>query len=874
MKEEDTIHPPRWATRFVEWYCKPQMAEDLLGDLNEFFERNLKEKGKRYARWIYVIDAFKFLRIYTIRRPQFLHLIIHWIMISSYIKTSGRSLLRNKLFSVINIAGLAISMSVGLLLISFLSDLKSYDQFNTRKDRIYRVISMRTGSDHQTWPFASTSVLAGKLIKENVAGVEEASIISKEFGTDVSYKDKTMPMDWTWADNSFLKIFTFPLSKGDPATALKEPYSVVVTQNAAKKLFGTEDPIGKTLVFDSLSYTVTGVLEDIPKFSHIQLEVVGSYATKEIIEKNNDKFLQWTNMWINYVYILLPENESPEKLTANLNSISNAQNANNSQVKIDLSLQPLTNIVIGRGIGNELGANMDPTVLWILGLLTFIVILSASFNYTNLSIARAMRRTREVGVRKVMGAYKSNVLWQFIFESIFISICALIFSVCLFIVIRPFLLGMAPEISEMISLQLDSKIVAFFILLAISVGLISGILPALFFARIRPAQVLKSNSAIKIFRHLNLRRTLIFVQYTISLVFITATVIGYYQYKGLLNFDLGYKTENIINVKLYGNKPEILEKEFSEIPEVVEISGSAMITSVGNYWGVTAKNIDTGDSVNLFFNIIDEDYIPLHSHRLLAGRNFKAKLNEKEENEIIVNEKLLKDLKITVNNPDQAIGKFIEVDGKKMAIIGVMPDFHYGKVTSELIPVAFRYNRYPSGFINLKIDSRDIASTMAKIEGAWKKVDKIHPMDAKFYKDQLEMAYDEFSAMIKLIGLLSVLAVSIASMGLLGMVVFTTETRLKEIGIRKALGADTGNIIYLLSKNFLFLLVTATLLAVPSTYLFFEKVILSDFAFHAPIRIIEVWMGFIIVGLIAFIMIGSQTFKVANTNPATVLKNE
>jgi len=281
------------------------------------------------------------------------------------------------------------------------------------------------------------------------------------------------------------------------------------------------------------------------------------------------------------------------------------------------------------------------------------------------------------------------------------------------------------------------------------------------------------------------------------------------------------------------------------------------------------------DSATVMLNFINEHYLPMHEHKILAGINFAPRPENAEESEVIVNEKALKHFDIGGGDPAKALGEVISIENKSLTIVGVVEDFHYETVEEEIEPMAFRYFHYgTNGYVNAKIATQDWSSVMASIETAWRKIDKVHPLEATFYEDQIQEAYNQFSVMIKVIGFLAFLAISIASMGLFGMVVFTTETRLKEISIRKVLGASEGKLVFLLSKGFLLLLSLAALIALPITYLFFDKVVLSNFAYHEPVRLTEILMGFLIILIIAFVMVLSQTLKVARTNPAEVLKNE
>lgn len=877
MKKNKVTQPPPWADRFLSWYCKPALLEDLQGDLHEYFARNVKAKGPRRAQWIYILDVLKFLRLYTIRTPEFINLFIHWIMLGSYIKTSGRSIVRNKLFSAINIIGLAISMSVGLVMIAFVSDLISYDDFHEKQDRIYRVSTSDQHLENPPHNFASTSTKAGVRIRESIPGVETLTILRRGFGGDASVGETIIPLSGLWADNSFFNVFTFPLLQGDPSTALKEPYSIVLTEMAAKKIFGPAEALGKSLKFDTVNYVVTGIVKDIPKLSHMRFEALVSFSTVELQKPDFDGgFMSWENIYSTYVYLVLPGNGSHKTVQAGVDKLCAEENARLENRKIMLWLQPLKEIPLRGNLGNPIGPVIHKIAVWILGSLAFIVILSACFNYTNLSIARSLRRSREVGIRKVIGALRSHVLYQFITESVIISLLAMVFSFFMFMFLRSQFLSLNPFLSDLLSLDLSPKLIIWFIILGVGVGVAAGFIPALFFSRINAIQVLKDVSSLKVFRHVTIRKALIVVQYVFSLIFITATLIGYKQYKGFLAFDLGFTTENILNIGIKGTDGDPFVKELSELPEVRGISRSLLITSVGNIYGMQmkyAKNPD--DSAGVWLNFIDEHYLPLHKHKLLTGRNFNPKPELAEENEAIINEQVLKRFDIGGNDPHKALGEVISMDGKKLTIVGVVRDFHYGTLENKIEPLVFRYSTNRTyGYVNVKIATNDWPLTLARIEKAWRKVDKAHPLDAKFYDDQIEEAYSQFSVMTKVIGFLAFLAVCIASMGLFGMVVFTTETRLKEISIRKVLGANELKLIYLLSKGFLLLLTLAASIALPATYFFFDKVVLANFAYHQPIGLSELFSGVLVVMMLAFLMIGSQTVKVARSNPAEVLKNE
>jgi len=871
------IHPPRWAERFLSWYCRPSLLEDLQGDLHEYFERNLKSKGVARARLIYIIDVLKFFRLYTVRKPKFLDLLIQWIMLSSYIKTSGRNILRNKLFSSINIAGLAVSISVGLLMIGMLYDSLSYDRFHEKHDRIYRVISSyqyRGQKDSDL--FATTSWRAAKLIKESVSGPEDVAIIRRDFSGDFTVADKTIPLEGITANSSFFNVFTFPLLSGNAATALSDPFSVVLTSKTAIKMFGDADAIGKSVILKDRQYVVTGIMADIPVFSHMKFDLIGSLGSSEITQKDDANIMQWDRVWDTYAYVLMPEQFNLESFQAGLDKLSRVEDKTVKDVHIALTLQPLTDIISGENLSNQFGPTIGSITIKILAALTIVVILAACFNYTNLSVARSFKRLKEIGVRKTIGAHRSDVIGQFVVESVLISLVPLVFAFFLFVLIRPHFINIEPSLQELLHLNLSPGVVVFFVVFAILVGILAGLFPALTFSKLNAVSVLKSNTGKGLLRGVSARKVLVVFQYALSIILITGTVVIHQQYKHFMAFDLGFTTENVLNIRLQGNKAKLLKDELSGLPEIKDISQSSAVMSIGWYNGTFVKNpTQPLDSSWVYLNTIDENYLRLHELKLVAGRNFTPLAENAPEQEVIVNKHVLSRFNLHPENPAAAIDEIIQVDGKRLRIAGVVEDFQYGRANNRTGKEAlFRYSTTNDGYINLKILSSDWPATYAKIEKTWKKIDPIHPLDAKFYKEQLEEAFRGLSASAKLGGFIAFLVICISSIGLLGMVVYSTELRLKEISIRKVFGAGEIRLLYLLGKGFLILLTIAAFIGIPITYFFFDQFLLPQVENHAPLEPFQMLIGVIVIMGIAILMIASQTLKVARTNPAEVLKIE
>lgn len=879
MKAEKEIRPPQWAERLLSFYCKPELLEDLQGDLNEYFQRHVKEFGPRRAKLIFIIDVFKFFRLYTVKKPKLINALIQWVMIGSYVKTSGRSIVRNKLFSTINIFGLAISMSVGLMMIGILSDTFSYDKFNANHDRIYRVVSRYQFLDKKDHNFvATTSLKTASIIEESFTGFEEMAVFYRGFVGDMKVGETEVPIKGLWANESLFRVFSFELIKGNQESALKEPFSVVLTETAAKKLFGDEDPMGKTIVRNKdRSYTVTGVMKDVPPLSHVRFEMLGSLSTRKILQKDNKREMAWDNIWSAWVYLLVPPNADLGQIQASLDQMSLREDPSVENTHIELKLQPLDRIVSGEDMGNQIGTTIGSFGLWVFGGLTVVVLLSACFNYTNLSIARSLRRTKEVGIRKVVGARKAHVMGQFVVEAVIISLCALIMSFGLFYFLRPYFLGLEKDLQAFLRLELSPMLIIYFIIFALGIGVLAGVVPAFFFSRIQALKVLKDSGGTQGNRNMTMRKVLIVFQYSLSIIFITSTVIFFRQYNHLTQFDLGFKTDNILNINLAPSKSEILKNELEKLPEVKGISRSEMVTSVGSYFSERMKYMtNPDDSASILYNRIDENYILIHEHKLIAGRNFTFRPDTLAESEVIVNEAVLKRFKIADGDPVKALDEFVRYGGRDLKIVGVMKDFHYGKVSNRAKneEVAFRYVSKDATVLNVKIESADPKATYAKIESIWRKIDPVHPFDAQFYTDEIDEAFSGFRAAVKLAGFLAFLAICIASLGLLGMVVFTTETRLKEVSIRKVLGASETGLMYLMGRSFFFLLIISALVGLPLTYLFFEKVIFQEIGNYLPIALTDLMTGVVAIMVVAFIMIASQTLKVARTNPAEVLRSE
>ena len=867
--------PPRLLLRLFRWYCHPKLVDHIEGDLLEEYGRRLKMIGKRKADVRLIIDVLLLFRPGIIRPPGGYRNVNNYGMFKSYFKTSLRVIQRNKLFSALNIVGLATSMSAGLLLITLIYDMSQYDRFHLNKNTIHRVIADYHDSNGNSNVMATTSVKAGRKIQTEFTGVKDVVIVQHGLTGSYQLADKTVSLKGFWTEPSLFKIFSFDLVKGNPKTALKEPNSIVLTEIAAQKLFGTTDVLGKSITSKNNSFIVTGVLRDVPKFSHLQFEALGSLSTVEpAAGEKNQVQPEWGNIWSNLVYVLLEDGTSQEDFQAQLDHLSEKENALSKDISVNLQHQPLTEIALGRSLENQAGPVMSLKLLSFLGALTLIVLISACSNYTNLSIARSLKRSREIGIRKVVGAKKYHVLTQFIVEGIIISFASLILALGIFQVIRPIFMSLTPSLSRLLSLELTGQVTMLFILFALLTGFVAGFLPGLFYTRVNTMAIVKKVSSIKLTNKLTVRKFVLVTQYSFSLMFITSVVIIYGQYQHFLYADLGFSTNNILNIRIQDTKPEILSKNLGEIAAVTETSKSFMIPSVGNNYYTHVKYNDPHDSLQTWYNKIDENYIPLFDFKFIAGTNFSKWNDVGAESEVIVNEALIQRLNIGNGKSENAIGEIVRVQGMDLQIVGVLSNFHFSTLDRKIGPFIFRNTGGDFNYVNVKLSGDNILTTMLQLEDAWKKTGSTLPFEASFYHDMIQQAYNEYSSMTKVIGYLAVLAVVIASLGLIGMVVYSTEARLTEVSIRKVFGARIRQLVFTLGKSFIVLLIIAGLIAIPATYFFFANVVLPDIAYHSAIGFFELTIGYLVIMLIALLVIGLQTLKIAVTNPVDTLRRE
>ncbi len=864
-----TPQPPRLAKSIFKWYCGNAQTEDLLGDLDEQFQLHVQNRSARYAYWKYWQHVFSLLFSYAIRKRKRDSQMSPFTsgfsldMLRSYFKVAIRNVYQYKYISLLNAFGLAIGMSVSLLLISLVSYVRTYDDFHANKDRIYTITSTRYEGIDEIDYASSPIVLADELAV--LPEIEEVVRIQSGFNEEIKMAQGAIPLRGYYVEPNFFKVFSYDLIKGDGEAALKKPNNIILTESAAIKLFNSSDVIGKTIESEQGGLLeIAAVMKDHPINSHLKFEALISYASLPSSSLSIQE--KWTQYQNQYVYILLNKSANIQSVESHLQKIAKTTYAT-FPIKVQFQYQHLDDITMGPDFRNAIGPKWEASGMIVFAIIAALILLPACFNYTNISIARALKRSKEIGLRKTMGGAKRQIFFQFITETIVITFISFLGSLLLFFLIRTEFQQMLVA-SSALDLSLTVRTLFFFILFALLTGFFAGIFPALFFSGLNPIQALKSKVIGNGSSSMRVRKVLTVFQFALSFCFILSLVVFSRQYRYSINFDFGFTKENVVDVELQGVNPSLFKSEFESFSSVhaVSMSSDVLGLSYSTTW-VKDNEKDSSEVAQLF---VDPNYLNNFGLTLLAGKNFPNEV-WKQEQYIIVNEEFLKTEKIP--QPIDAIGRTYQVNDKELEIIGVVKNFHYGTLRLPIDKFFFRYDPAHFAYANLKVASTDAFALFTDFEKRWKNVSAL-PMKAHFFEDELNEGYSMYVVLLKIVGFLGLLAITISLLGMLGMVVYTSETKAKEVGIRKVMGASMANITYLLSKDYLKLMIWAIVLsAVPMVFLF--DLFLTRIQYYSvQLNFWDVLISIVLLISLGLGTIASQTIKTASANPVDTLKVE
>ena len=807
------------------------------------------------------------------------------------LKIGFRNIIKHKVFSFINIFGLAVSMSVCLLIISMIFGLSAYDRFHDNYDRIYRVLTKGGSQDG----FKATSPMPIREVLVNeYTGIEKVVSLKRGFGGDAAHNEKSVPLFGFFCSEEFFDVFSFKLENGNPQMALRDPFSVILTRESANKLFGEIDPIGKTIRFNERGlvlagipnknkptyfgdFTIKGVIAEIPGKSHLEFDILASMSTLSILELRNienDLNDDWKNIDEVYSYVLLEENKDEDYLESILERIADQKSAQYENFSLTFAAQPFSKITPGKMYGNPISYRLPITTIYFMAFLAAVIMLSACFNYTNLSMAKSLTRAKEVGIRKVSGAYRYQILVQFIGESILVSVLSLLFAIGILEVLKPAYNALWITQYFKVSFGDDAFVYLIFLGLSALIGIIGGILPAFYLSSFKPLKVLRESSGVKVFKKVTLRKTLIVMQFTISLFFIITTTLINYQLNYLMKAEYGFDKENIINIPLHGNDYKTYANAIKGHTGIMVVSGSSVVLATGGTSSTIIKSIDDlEDSLGVSQMSADQYFLENLQLKLKAGTGFPEILPEESEQYFLVNETAAE--KLGYKSVHEIIGQsFITKDSDKpLTVVGVVEDFHYSSLISEIGPFIIRYIPEDFRFINVRFDPVQQEEILAFLGAEWKKIDQNHAFEPEYMDYQLAESHAFLGDIANIIGFISIIAISIACLGLLGMVIFVTQSKIKEIGIRKVHGASTNNIILQLSRGFLIMMIIAICIAVPLSKIA-NDAWLVQFAVRVEFGIEIISVGILIMIILGLMTILSQTIRTARINPSETLRYE
>lgn len=812
-------------------------------------------------------------------------------MLKNYFKVAFRNLTRNKIFSIINIFGLAIGLTTCLLILVYIVSETGYDRQNKDADLIYRIAavgSLANGPQEKGWA-GSPGPLAGAL-KADLPEIAQSTRLFRSFLGDkflLTVKNgrdqkQFYESNGYYADSTFFQVFTYDFSYGN-AKALERPNSIVISDELARKLFGGENPIGRPvsvgLAFGNFDYTVTGVFRDQYRKSHIPAHFLLSMRNTDV-GRWVDHATDWASNSIFYTYIRLRSAQDLPAFQKKVNADVDRHAAASLRafgVNRQHILQPITSIYLHSNLDYEIAPVGNITTLYILGSIAVFVLLIACINFMNLSTARSAGRAKEVGVRKVLGAERRSLISQFLGESILMSGLALFLAIGLTRLLLPTFGSLVQK-----ELQLfDEPLIWLGIgALTLLTGIVSGLYPAFYLSAFRPITVLKGK-LLGNFSGLTIRKVLIVFQFTISIALVSGAIIIVRQLNYLDDRSLGFKKDQQLILPLQNQQADNnyipLKNELAKIPAVRSVTGGSSYPGMSSindllFYG---EGKTVRDVVDISLIAVEDDFIKTLGLALLRGREF-TKASTADSNSVVLNETALKQLGY---DPSTAIGRkiYFDLQGNHgtMEIVGVIKDFNFESLYSPIKPLALttRFGTSRHSFLVANLNSEKYASSLSEIEAAWKRINPSLPFTYSFLDKDFQANYEKDQRTSRVVGYFTVVTILIASLGLFGLSVFSAEQRTREIGIRKVLGASVSNIALLLSRDFLGLVCIAILIASPLAW-YAMHMWLQNFAYQVPVS----WWLFALSGLIAVgiacLTVSFQAIRSALTNPTKALRSE
>ena len=799
-------------------------------------------------------------------------------MLKNYLKVALRSLRKRAGYTLINVGGLALGLACCFLIVLFIQHERSFDRFHERGDRVVR---LTYGSEESDERYANSAAGYAPLLTASVPEIEAAVRVENFRSPYVGLGDgETRRLeDLLLADAGFFEVFSFPLLRGNPATALQDKYSLVLTERAAEALFGSADPMGRSLrVGDRFDLTVTGLVADVPENSHLQFGAVSPFRLVEEFQ-GPDELEGFTNYNYN-TYLLLRPGTDPVALEAKIAEVVRARFDADNEPEDEAStylaeLQPLADIRFDTGLTYNYFPTRDPRYLWIFGAIGVLILLIACVNFMNLATARAAQRAQEVGVRKAVGAQRRQLIGQFLGESVLMSVLAIGLGLAAAALALPLFNEAVGGAASFSFRQVGT--LALLIGLGLGAGVLAGSYPAFYLSAFRPSRVLKGDLARGSGTPL-LRKGLIVFQFAISVVLMVATMTVYSQLGYMQGRDLGFTKEHVV----FAHPPsEILDRyetfrqELLGDPRIRHVALTSGLpgrvgTNRGYNWpGQAAEGEEQGDSFWSAF--ADPDYLDVFGIELLAGRTFSHEAPTDTQDTYVLNETAVAHLGWTV---EEAVGQPFRAWDRPMGqVIGVVEDFHFQSLHEEVQPLVLNYKPEWMGAIALRTAPGEVPGALARLEATWSAFAPGFPLEARFLDEDFERLYRDEARLGTLFAFFATIAVFIACLGLFGLAAYTAQQRTKEIGVRKVLGASAQSLVLLLSRDFVRLVLIALAVAVPTAYLVMSRW-LEGFAYRTNLGVGVFFLAGALALAIAFATVSTQAFRAASTDPVKALRYE
>ena len=800
-------------------------------------------------------------------------------MFKNYLKIAWRNILKNKGYSIINIGGLAIGLACFLLIALFISIELSFDNYHVKKDHIYRVVHHNSAEDPtDQWIWGNAPI--GPALKSDFPEIVEKVQFSGISDILLEYNNRSFQeSECFYVDHTVFDVFSWPLISGNPKTALEAPYSIVLTETTAKKYFGNENPIGKTLEglggrANDGAYTVTGVLKDLPQNSHFTFDVLMSMSS---FEQSRPEIFDWWGYVDFYTYLLVAENFDQKAFESKIPGFldQHIDPEERKEYYYNFSLESLSSIYLDSTADRQPGETGSLSNIYIFSIIGLFILVIASINFMNLATARSMERAKEVGVRKVIGAERKGLIYQFLGESLILVIMASLFGLVLAIIGLPWLGSLTNRIFEFGSIFSAPALLLYFGVTLVT-GLLAGSYPALILSGFKPVSVLKG-AFKKSPQGTNLRKALVVFQFSLSIAMIASTVVVYNQLGFMMSKDMGFDKEQqlILDFNWDGavlGNAEALKDELLSLADVSSVSLSRTVPS--SHFPAAGTDIETpGGSMENFSPYIyevDNNFIQHYKIDIVAGRAFSPDFPTDSISSLVINEAAAKFF--GYNDPNEIIGKKFQQWGREGTIVGVVKDFNYMSLHQEVAPLTLRqvpYGRY----FSLRMRSENYQDALATVEKKWTELVPHRPFLYSFLDEAFNEQYLADIRFRRLFTIFSCLAIFIACLGLFGLATYSSMLRTKEIGIRKVLGADLATIVTLLSKDFIRLVGIAILIAVPFSWYSMEQW-LNEYAYKINIE----WWVFVLSGIlalsIAIFTVSFQAIKSAVQNPVKSLRTE